>query len=631
MAQKKEQIRIEAEFDASKLSGKAKKAFDDLQRSTDKIDKSAKKATSSFQKLNNTVNNIGKASKSTTNTMVNNLRQVERQADKTSRSLDKLRTGDGGGHHVSGGGGIMGSGANVLLLGGLLSGRRGHAGPGRLPSQLQLTPSQAKNILDVRREYALKRIELTIERDFDALNALRREQYAAQQMRMNRNAGMLPSPLELQLASMRDDQWNKLGLDQSLSMIAAAGKNPGTASPVASSISPTSFKGRWGQMDFGGKMGAVGMAGMLLAPFAGSMAKNLGASDTGANLASNLFSGIIGGATGGSILGPLGSAGGALIGASAALVNAAMEQKRAAEEMKASFKSYRGMIADEKMGLFARRAARTFNEAKDEQLAGYLSDHQYDNASHMMTRRNDELTAIRDNLLKQIEKTTGYTFASKDNADWTIDPGMWTELRGRGDTTHYKKARFSVEEGKEYRHGFAGSMDFQSAIALIEKLDAMIKNNEHAIEGYGKSKEDYHRANREAQEAAAAAEAEEKAEKERTEKEKAEAKEKKWLYEYRLGRSEAYANDTAMVTGHLESSKNAGENIIGRLRGYKLTDSLVSVGGGRGYSGQMNGVAKATNDINQKMNKVISKLTSLIDLAKARSETYAEGAEAVYA
>lgn len=609
MAEKKEQIRIEADFDASKLDLKSKAALDKLQQSTEKVSQSVKKTANSFNDLSNKINKAGQTTQNATNNIVRNLKNVERQAGKTGNALNRM--GQGGPHgntQTLGPSGSMGMGADAMLLGSMLGRGKGKdLGLKELASNKAL----ANNILQARKyideNASFLGLKLYGKRCKGKDLALKDQIFYHDEVVPRSAAYIYHIPKEYQ--NLLTANANSNEFKSAMTQLQNA-QQYGTALK-APAIDPNSFRGKWNQMDFGGKMGALGMAGMLMAPMVGSVAKGLGASESGANLAQNLFSGIIGGATGGSVLGPLGSAGGALVGAATALTNAALEQKKAAEMIIASYKQNK----EENQKTFdhykSNKYRNEFYGRQKAMLDKAINDKDFDRAKAIINRRIEDRKKVRDDLFGQISKNTTGIHREYDpnKADWKIDPGLVTRLRGKGDFVLHSEDQYHLLQ-KGIATYLPDSYDIKglkNGVAVMQEIDAELDNLRKELEKLAEAET--------AEAAAAAAEAA----RIKQEEEERQAEEKRKKHDKLTEEGDAWTSMASLMDKMAGNVTSNGESAKGRLSGYRLTDSLTSMGAGKGYYGQMNGVANEVSRISKAVNKAVD----LIDKFKALFESYA--------
>lgn len=607
MAEKKEQIRIEADFDASKLDLKSKAALDKLQQSTEKVSQSVKKTANSFNDLSNKINKAGQTTQNATNNIVRNLKNVERQAGKTGNALNRM--GQGGPHgntQTLGPSGSMGMGADAMLLGSMLGRGKGKdLGLKELASNKAL----ANNILQARKYIDRQQVALPNTKNMAAeqLKKILKNQIFHHDEAARDAAYIYRIPKEYQNLLIANT--NSHEFKSAMTQLQNA-QQYGTALK-APAIDPNSFRGKWNQMDFGGKMGALGMAGMLMAPMVGSVAKGLGASESGANLAQNLFSGIIGGATGGSVLGPLGSAGGALVGAATALTNAALEQKKAAEMIIASYKQNK----EENQKTFdhykSNKYRNEFYGRQKAMLDKAINDKDFDRAKAIINRRIEDRKKVRDDLFGQISKNTTGIHREYDpnKADWKIDPGLVTRLRGKGDFVLHSEDQYHLLQ-KGIATYLPDSYDIKglkNGVAVMQEIDAELDNLRKELEKLAEAET--------AEAAAAAAEAA----RIKQEEEERQAEEKRKKHDKLTEEGDVWTSMASLMDKMAGNVTSNGESAKGRLSGYRLTDSLTSMGAGKGYYGQMNGVANEVSRISKAVNKAVD----LIDKFKALFESYA--------
>lgn len=698
MAEKKEQIRIEADFDASKLNTKSKKAFNDIQKDADKLSNSANKVSKSFENISKNINNVGQKTKQSTNSIIRNLRDVERQARSTSRELDKMSrggsTGHGGGmsgegYSGHGGGSMAGSGMDMMMYG-ALAGRGGGGGsnlkPGRIvhdvfmEERFKYRKKHGGSYNAAQRWLKYKRIANRINASYT------RGKLPDELQAMTRNE--LNGHIELQHINekmywARDREWNNSVLPEYLDYLAS--KNDDNTYIVPYNQSPEGFNatspavkrlerrrqlvesqikagtygqntltGRWRSMGFDQKATLLGVGGMMLGQAMPEIARGFGANEQQAQTATSVTQMAVGGATSLAMLGPIGMAGGALIGAATALVSAAKEQERAsAALLKAEEENQ--MVNKMKFDEIKKSEAE---EADNEKLAKILDKalktgkmEEYSKASEEINRRIESAQAEFEKYDKMANSSVAQMDALTVNGKGGLGHLSYDEIlkkrnaartRLRGLRSQMKSYWHAASEQEEAK--LAVEEDERKRIAgLTETYDTNMANLNKTMPKEDKfyTVAELNDMLSEAKEYASLAV---EAANEISEEKGAEAVKKtteqleKIQHDIDIGNSviedyeksaDRYKSKAEIAEGLLDSSKSIGEDKISKLSGYKLTDSLTSVGGGRGYGAQMNGVAQGVSKISKQMNDVVKYLKKVSDYFTSKSESEINRAAAI--
>ena len=319
-----------------------------------------------------------------------------------------------------------------------------------------------------------------------------------------------------------------------------------------------------------------------------------------------LQGGLQGAAMGAMVAGPWGAVVGGLAGAATGLIQAADEQKQAARELAASGENrantiirenLRKEIAKDREDEFNRIAANPYETVKGNWYAN---------------GEVKEVTAIQGAIDKAKWEIDGYKEEIQDAVQALKDLNSI-------DTSNYspediKDHNASIEEqARLYEEYSARLEEATKRLAAFEALQAQLANLP-----VGPEIPEHVKAQRDAEEAEkkqAEEKAKKQAEAEAKAKADAEAKAQKAL-------DMNWKKEQQDLVKGYQSQISSEESFLGRMNGFKLTDSLTQMGGGSGYGVQMQGINTYVKTISTNIAGIKAVMQKCLDTIQSIDNKY---------
>lgn len=383
----------------------------------------------------------------------------------------------------------------------------------------------------------------------------------------------------------------------------------------------------------------------------------LGMSSSAQGLAGGAITGALGGAAMGAAFGPIGAAGGALLGAASGLIQAANAQKEAARELAQSGEQRAKNILNQQLKNelnqyseeeYNRVAANPYENVKTEgkpwynnsgveevtaiqnaidtlkwQMDGYKESIN-DSAEALRTLyqmntsdwKPEDVQLWKDDIEKEAKAWEDYTArlddATKRLAAFEALQAKLNELsEGPEIPEHIRAQRDAEEQGRASRLAIVEQMDYgkkqnQELSSLEEQVknaspetfqkiqselsDRLVELNKKLRESID-NEDEFNATRRELMETEKKLSTVNK-----TFEEESKLRQKEQLHEV--------SNEEKSITDQLNS-------VTTKAASYSLTDSLTNIGGGKGYAGQMNGVADNVKKITSVLNKQLEYLKGI--------------------